>query len=195
MEKFLLLGASRGLGWESYKSLVRRKPDSKFLLVSRKIKTRENQVLGSSFLLEQDFSKLPLDLNFFEQVKTFNPSSIIYFAGGGPYNLYQNKQWKDHEWSFNTTFLYPAQLLHKILSEKIFFKDLKKLIFVGSAVAENKADPKASSYCAAKHALKGLIESINAEQKLDFDLQLFSPGYMQTELLPLNIAPRLDNLA
>jgi short-subunit dehydrogenase len=195
MEKFLLLGASRGLGWETYKSLMRRKSDSKFLLVSRKIKTKENQVSGSSFLLEQDFSKLPVELNFFEQVKIFNPSCIVYFAGGGPYDLYQNKQWKDHEWSFNTTFLYPAQLLHQVLKEKHFFTDLKTLIFVGSAVAENKADPRASSYCAAKHALKGLIASINAEQKLDFDLQLFSPGYMQTTLLPLNSAPRREDLA
>jgi NAD(P)-dependent dehydrogenase (short-subunit alcohol dehydrogenase family) len=63
------------------------------------------------------------------------------------------------------------------------------VILLGSAVAEASADPGAASYCAAKHALKGLIASLRAEIPA-WDLRLFSPGYMDTEMLPGNAAAR-----
>ena len=65
---------------------------------------------------------------------------------------------------------------------------------MGSSVAEDKADPGAASYAAAKHALKGLLESVILE-KPDLDVRLFSPGYMDTGMLPQNAWPRQQGLA
>ena len=62
-------------------------------------------------------------------------------------------------------------------------------------MAEDKADPLAGSYAAAKHALRGLVDSVNSEQESEIKLLLFSPGYMQTDLLPSNSRPRQDGLA
>jgi NAD(P)-dependent dehydrogenase (short-subunit alcohol dehydrogenase family) len=53
----------------------------------------------------------------------------------------------------------------------------------------------ASSYAAAKHALKGLVTTVQAEASLKFKTKLFSPGYILTDLLPAHSAPRLENKA
>ncbi|NCN41071.1 hypothetical protein GW916_07445, partial [bacterium] len=46
-----------------------------------------------------------------------------------------------------------------------------------------------ASYSAAKHALKGLYLSLRVE-KPTWDLRLFSPGYLDTELLPKGASVR-----
>ncbi|MES3039325.1 MAG: SDR family NAD(P)-dependent oxidoreductase, partial [Bdellovibrionota bacterium] len=68
---------------------------------------------------------------------------------------------------------------------------LKKFFVVGSAVAEQKADPGAAMYSASKHALCGLVHSIQKEE-IPFDLRLFSPGYMDTGMLPPQAWPRKE---
>ncbi len=97
-------------------------------------------------------------------------------------------------WCLNTTFLYPAELLHHLLSEKTKWPFLRNVILVGSAVAEEAPDPGAASYAAAKHALKGLVATLQLESASP-QIQLFSPGYMQTDMLPLHSKPRLMQLA
>ena len=62
---------------------------------------------------------------------------------------------------------------------------------VGSAIADEKADPGAASYAAGKHALKGLVDSIQ-EEKPHLDLRIFRPGYVDTELLPPQAKPRKE---
>lgn len=197
MEKFILLGASRGLGWETYLQLVRRfssEPgQQRFLLSSRKIGQREMEVAAHTQLIAQDFSKAPVNSDFFQNLSDFSADTLVYFAGGGPYGIFQNKKWTDHLWSLQTSFLYPAELLHRILSEPSKWPRLKRVVLVGSAIAEDKADPNAASYAAAKHALKGLIDTINAEQSAFCKVLLFSPGYMQTDLLPPNSWSRLGD--
>ena len=71
-------------------------------------------------------------------------------------------------------------MLHALVSAKA---PIPQVILVGSSVAESAADPKAASYCAAKHALRGLFLSLREEYP-DWDLRLFSPGYMDTDMLP-----------
>ncbi|MBX9769145.1 MAG: hypothetical protein K2X47_17855, partial [Bdellovibrionales bacterium] len=116
---------------------------------------------------------------------------LIYFVGGGPHGLFQQKQWKDHEWSFQVTFRTPARFLHEVMRNSL---GLQQLTFIGSAIAGDSPDPEAASYCAAKHALQGLISSIQEEQRHlpadTLDLRLYSPGYMNTGLLPRNAWPR-----
>ena len=191
------MGASRGLGWATYQELNRRSETQAFLLSSRKINARKNQVSANTELVEQDYSVTPVGSDFLTRLQDFNPTCLIYFAGGGPYGLFADKKWNDHDWALKTSFLYPAELLHAILSKRNEWKELKKILFVGSAIAEDQADPKAASYAAAKHAVKGLGTSIQAEvlDNQNPQITLFSPGYMQTELLPVNSQPRQNQLA
>lgn len=184
--KFILLGASRGLGWATYQALVKKYPAAEFMLVSRKIGE------GNFKSLKFDFSK-ELSLEFINEVVEFKPTTIIYFAAGGPYGDFQDKKWADHEWALQVSFLFPAQLMHHLM--RISVPSLKKFVVVGSAIAENKPDPGAASYCAAKHALKGLVSTLQAENKSAFKIDLFSPGYIATDMLPAQSWPRQQGLA
>lgn len=229
--KFALLGSSRGLGWETYQLLCQiqsssiksqsnnskddaskavnsNETDSKdagldfsFFLASRKI--ADKKIQDHTTICSVDFSKTEVDGNFLQQLKNFNPTTLIYFAAGGPYGSYANHKWNSHMWAMQTSFLTPAYLLHWILSKRLEFNSLRQIIFIGSAIAEAQGDLNAASYAAAKHALKGLITSVQLEESFlntnenqsQLKLELFSPGYMQTELLPQNSRPRLQKLA
>lgn len=184
--KFILLGSSRGLGWATYQTLAKKYPEADFLLVSRKIGK------GNFNSCNYDFSK-EISTDFLTTLIDFQPTHIMYFAAGGPYGAFQEKKWSDHQWSLQVSFLFPAQLLHHFM--RISVPSLKQFILVGSAIAENKPDPGAASYCAAKHALKGLITTIQAENKSSFKIELFSPGYIATDLLPPQSWPRQQGLA
>lgn len=195
MEKFILLGASRGLGWCVYQQLAKKNLQDQFLLSSRKIENRKSEVTTNTQLVAADYSRSEMDFDFLQKLADFKPSVLVYFAGGGPYGLFQEKKWSDHLWSLRTSFLFPAELIHNIYAQPAKWSHLKKVLLIGSQVAEDKADPKASSYSAAKHALRGLVDSINAEQKCNPQLLLFSPPYMQTDMLPANSHPRLTDSA
>jgi len=120
----------------------------------------------------------------FDKINKFSPTHIFYIAGGGPHGLFASKSYKDHLWAYRLNLLAPAKLIHWALNNL----SLKQLIITGSSVAEGKADPLASSYASAKHGLKGLVASLR-EEKLNVDLRLFSPPYMETDLLPKNSEP------
>jgi len=186
LHKFILLGASRGLGWATYQALAKKYPAAEFLLVSRKIAD------GNYQSFKFDFAK-ELTTEFLTQISDFKPTTIIYFAAGGPYGNFQDKKWADHQWALNVSFLFPAQLLHALM--QTVPASLKKFVVVGSAIAENKPDPGAASYCAAKHALKGLVTTLQAENKTAFKIDLFSPGYIETDMLPAHSWPRQQGLA
>jgi len=197
-DRIAILGASRGLGWTTYRHLLELQSDADYFLSSRKIEQRRNEITGNTVLFVQDFSKPEIDPEFLKALEEFHPTRLIYAAGGGPYGAFQSKNWADHMWALNTSFLYPAQLLHQILGSLKLWPDLKQIVFIGSDIAENKPDPNAASYAAAKHALKGLISTVQVESSNTSGLPeilLFSPGYMQTDMLPVNSAPRLRGLA
>ncbi|AZZ37960.1 hypothetical protein CIK05_14495 [Bdellovibrio sp. qaytius] len=184
--KFILLGASRGLGWATYQALAKKYPAAEFLLVSRKITE------GNYQSFKFDFAK-ELSSDFLTKLSDFNPTTIIYFAAGGPYGNFQEKKWTDHQWALQVSFLFPAQLIHSLMQKAP--STLKKFVVVGSAIAENKPDPGAASYCAAKHALKGLVSTLKEENKSAFKIDLFSPGYIETDMLPAHSWPRQQGLA
>ncbi|MEK6773398.1 MAG: SDR family oxidoreductase [Bdellovibrionota bacterium] len=187
-EKILLLGASRGLGLAVHSLLKKHSEGPELYSFSRK--------MGG-----MDFSKRELWEQHCENLWSNSPRRLIYFAGGGPYGTFDDFSWKDHGWALNVSFTFPAFLLHSALQAKKAAKKndssgefLQQLIFIGSAVAENKPDPKAAMYCAAKHALRGLVSTIQMEQP-KLDLRLFSPGYMDTAMLPPQAWPRQKGLA
>ncbi len=178
-----ILGASRGLGLQL--ALVAAADNHRLFLSSRTQKWVENSILYNC-----DFSRTENLEGLIRELKSFGPQAIWYAAGGGPYGEYSSKNWRDHLWAWQVNHLTPAYLIHSCLRGEI--SACRQFIIVGSAVAESGPDPMASSYCAAKHALKGLISSIQQELVgvREFDLRLYSPGYMDTNMLPPKAVPR-----
>ena len=191
--KTIILGASRGLGAE----LSRQCADfeGELLLVSRKTEVLEKlktqirsggqrvSVFSADFSQEADQQRVLL------QLSQQNPSRIIYMAGGGPYGGFGEKEWKDHMWSFQVTFLFLARVLNFCLQNK---SSIKQFVAVGSAICESKGDAMGPSYSASKHALLGLHRSVTVQDP-EFDFRLFSPGYMNTELLPKKASVRSEH--
>lgn len=193
--RYAILGGSRGLGRALYEKLFFSETDAQFLLSSRKIKEASIKDSTRTQILATDFSITPVPEIFLNVLSVFDPTHIIYTAGGGPYGPFEKKKWSDHQWALNVNFLFPAQLLHAVANAPDRFSRLKNMTFVGSSIAESQPDKMASSYAAAKHSLKGLISTVQAENSLNFSVKLFSPGYMLTDMLPIKSAPRLENKA
>ena len=183
----LIFGGSRGLGRAIGEMIANHGTTSEVGLSSQEllIVSRNPQVkLGTA---------LPWDLadekklnELIPQLCTWNPQTIFYAAGGGPWGNFQNQSWDSHTWALQLNLLTPMRILHDLLRTS---SSLRQWIFIGSAIAEDKADPRASSYCAAKHALRGLVGTLQSEKPVNasgqlVDIRLFSPGYMDTDLIP-----------
>lgn len=208
-QRIAILGSSRGLGLALAKKLLPSE-HCHLWLSSRKILDLEKdpdfqQNLSRLMLFPIDFTHPTAVEATFSSLIEFQPQQIIYCAGGGPYGLFHQKPWRSHLWTFHLNLLFPAQLTHVLLKAKEGpMTELKQIIFVGSSVAENHSDAGAASYSAAKHGLRGLIQSLVEEYSSStsispsspIDLRLFSPHYMNTSLLPKNAKPRQSsNLA
>ncbi len=187
--KVVVLGSHKGLGYHCVKSLLALDSVDKVLGFSR--------FESGDFVHDEkyqfyayDFTKVyghqELFQNLWHVLQEFKPTHIIYCAGGGPYGLFKDKAWKDHEWALKLNFLFPAHLLWH-LSQNL---EPCSFTFVGSAIAESSTgDAMGPSYTAAKWAMKGLIRSINNQQP-SLKINIFSPGYMDTDLLPQGAKPR-----
>ena len=204
-EKWVLIGATNGLGFSL----------AQWLMENQNVAAENILVIGRSTMPNSTIPFYPCDLSnsdnwpsLIERIMQFSAQRIIYFAGGGPFGHYGDKDFKDHQWAWNVTYMAFAYLLHAMLKKKSSTAAtpsvaVRQIIAIGSAVAERAADPGAASYSAAKHALKGLIQSVQIElaqvtsvkSTLDasgsvaLDLRLFSPGYMQTGMLPMQAWP------
>ncbi len=187
MEKIAILGSSRGLGASLASVIAESQPNAKLFLISRTLPPIQNDqvVCYKCDLTKQDQIK-----GVYNFLSLNELTRIVYVAGGGPWGKYAQKDWKDHQWTLQLNLLTPAWLMHELIKNKDYqWRSLNQIVFVGSAIAESKPDPNAASYCAAKHALKGLALSVKQEYP-EFDLRLFSPGYMDTMLLPPSAWPR-----
>jgi short-subunit dehydrogenase len=182
-ETWIFLGASRGFGRAFLEKTLVAAPTVQAVCLSRKTDQLPALVQG----IQSDFSDEQNWASIISKIRELAPRRIFYFAGGGPYGRFQDKVWKAHRWSLKVTFEFPAFLLHELLLAP---GSVEQMVFIGSSIAESYPDPQASSYCAGKHALRGLITSIQQEQLTSFDLRLWSPGYMDTSLLPANAWPR-----
>lgn len=180
IEKVAFLGCGKGLGLAVLKCWQEKYPEHQLLLSSRTIQSKKHPVFKCDFSKPSEVDQLILRL------EDFSPQRIFYFAGGGPYGPYAQKKWADHDWALNVTLVTPMKLLNHFLSAPY----LKQFITVGSSVAEANADTNAASYSAAKHGLFGLIKTLHGEYPLK-DIRLFSPGYMDTDMLPPKALPRM----
>lgn len=186
--RIAVLGASRGLGAAVAGQIAERGLASELLISSRKAHLMENQrqAFSSKMPIEvftADFSKKDDQDRLIERLLHWRPEAVIYCAGGGPHGGFFEKNWRDHLWGLEVSLLFPMSLLHALGRESF----LRQAVFVGSAIAENQAHRLSSSYGAAKAGLKQWIAALQDEGR---DIRLFSPGYMDTEMLPPNAVPR-----
>lgn len=178
--KLAVLGASRGLG--AAVSLKLFNKSYELWLASRKEPQKPMGLWQRS-----DFSQESNWPQLVDQLRAFGPEVIIYCAGGGPYAPFGEKEWKSQEWAHRVTFSCPAFLLWNYCRGE--FLRTKRFLVIGSAVAEDQPDPNAAMYCASKHALRGLIRTLQLESP-DRQIHLFSAPYMDTDLLPKGAWPR-----
>jgi len=171
-----VLGASRGLGRAIVDQLLRVETGDEILAVARKV--------GGSgpTWVHADFSREDGQSACLAALESFMPHKIIYTAGGGPYGEFGSHAWRDHLWSYNVSLLFPARVAHWALGLGADRRP-RQICFVGSSVAESQADKNAASYASTKHGLKGLWSTLREESDA-IDLRLYSPGYMDTDLLP-----------
>lgn len=181
LSRVAVVGSSRGLGAALVDELHQRSPTARILGVSRKPSP------GTAHWLRADVSKTEDQDAVLAEFADFKPEVVFSCVGGGPFGPYARREWKDHLWAFETTVLFSARLLHWALQGSELGPH--QLILIGSSVAESNPDLGAASYAAAKHALRGLFESVVLE-KPAVDVRLFSPGYMNTDLLPKGAPPR-----
>jgi len=179
-EKVIILGARKGLGNEILKKWRDSHPQDQLYGTSRQPFTAEG-VSTQIF----DFSQAEETEKCITYCREQSPHRLFYIPGGGPYGPFVDKKWESHLWALQVTLLTPMRLIHQLLE----LPSLKQLVVVGSDIAEAKPDAKAASYAAAKHGLKGLVSSLR--QETTKDLRLFSPGYMQTSLLPPDAEQRV----
>lgn len=178
MEKVLLIGGRRGLGAAVARAWRARHPTHEMLLTSRK-PFDEAGSLVCDLAQGSDVDKLV------HAMKEWGPHRVFCFAGGGPYGAFQTKEWKDHHWALQVSLMAPMRLL----LESLRLSSCGQVILVGSAIAEAQPDTNAASYAAAKHGLVGLVSSVKQENPQQ-DVRLFSPGYMDTDMLPPQAAAR-----
>ncbi|PIS11186.1 MAG: hypothetical protein COT73_05330 [Bdellovibrio sp. CG10_big_fil_rev_8_21_14_0_10_47_8] len=187
-ENWILMGASRGFGRAFLQRVLSLSSKPRLLVIARKATSLGELGVGVR-TLNWDFADRTRWADLAQLIGQEKPTRLFYFAGGGPFGNFSEKKWTAHEWAMDVTFHCPSFLLHHLMADK----DLRQITMIGSAVAESSSDEGAASYCAAKHALKGLVTSLQVElKKADspLDLRLFSPGYMDTDLLPKNAWPR-----
>ncbi len=195
-----LLGATRGLGWALARHLSglsgaqgsqssQVDPVASLLVVGRKAPPAD---LPKAAFVSLDLASVQqVEEVLFPSLAQFNPHKIFYIAGGGPFGTFEKKQWKDHLWAYQLNLLTPARLLHWAFQAQ-GKTELRQVVFVGSAIAEDQGEREGASYASAKHGLKGLVRSLQRE---DLDVRLFSPGYMDTQMLPPNAWPRQQGLS
>ncbi len=182
-ERIIIFGPSRGLG----AAVAEQIQGAEILLIARRISQSKvpHKILGLSHVMDLDLSRKIDQDRAIETSLKFNPHRIFYFVGGGPYGKFAEKNWRDHEWAFEVNFLFPTKLIHAFLH----VQQSPQIIVTGSAIAESRPDLNAASYSTAKHAIKALMQNLWAE-KIPADLRLFSPGYMDTDMLPKSAWPR-----
>ena len=182
MERVAFFGCSRGLGRAVYCRMRAENFVDFSLLVSRnekKLKALALKMSGENQVVQADFSRQSDGAFLVELVKKQKIKRLFYFAGGGPYGPFTDKEWKDHRWALQVSLLTPAFLVHQLFNET----HLEQMVFVGSLVADDKPDPLAASYACAKHGLRGLVTTLIQEPHQK-DLRFFRPGYMDTDMLP-----------
>jgi short-subunit dehydrogenase len=199
-ERALIIGASRGLGRSvalylssqlggvKNVTLASRKPDllekTKTDMTAGRGAELVERFSGSIEIVKFDASRDSDVTNMAAMISEKSFDLVIYNSGGGPHGEFCQKEWKDHSWALNVNLATPMHLCHQWLKSRDSQK-LGRFVIVGSRIAEQSPDPLAVSYAAGKHGLVGFVSSIQSELEANQNkVWLFSPGYMDSEMLP-----------
>lgn len=199
---WVLIGASKGLGNSFLKLATAKEPLSRFIVVSRTSPlVNADKTLETSLVthLKYDLSKQEDQLEILRELDRLGSQKatnlgidgsinlrIVYFSGGGPHGKFEDKEFKDHEWAWQVSFMAAARLIHHCYT---ISAQVSQVCVIGSSVSENQPEPLAISYAVAKRALASLVKELQVTSP-PFDLRLFSPGYMNTSMLPPKSWPR-----
>lgn len=168
VSRTMILGGSRGLG----KAIADRIPDS--FALSRKSE------------LSVDLSK-PESIGFaLDQVSELKIQRIIYAAGGGPHGPFFEKSPESHAWAYNVNLFTPIGILNGLI-EKGYQGEF---VYIGSAIAERSTSNHSLSYSTSKKSARDIILSNSNKSPKSL---VFSPPFMNTDLLPQGSWPRLEH--
>jgi short-subunit dehydrogenase len=166
----LVLGGSRGLG----RSIVN-------LLGSKSYSVSRSQSPSVDFSKPESIEKLKKIID-----KNSDLETIFYCAGGGPHGDFFSKPVHSHKWAFEVNFLRPIELVYYLIEKE--YKGT--FIYIGSCIAERSDSLNSLSYASSKKlALKSLLSIKDSSLKI----RVFSPPYMDTQLLPAKSWPRQEN--
>jgi NAD(P)-dependent dehydrogenase (short-subunit alcohol dehydrogenase family) len=214
-----ILGAGRGLGLAlAHQLLQSEAADAIFLLSKHAERARPQLEVGPNCAMtisELDFTVAGSASVAMKRLAQFGPSHIWYVAGGGPFGAFEDKQWKDHLWAFQLNLLFPLELFHLAHSSAVGeLATWQQWVFVGSAIAESRPEINGLAYGAAKCGLQSAWQNWQAENADPValtegsaeaksvtkgaarnsngkpDVRLYSPGYIDTGLLPPQAWPR-----
>ncbi len=181
-KRALVFGASRGLGRAVVEHANLHFEGLSVVEVSRKSPSHP-----------LDLTKVNDQNKAAEMIEGQDFDLVIYCAGGGPHGEFSSKEWKDHAWALHLNLYGPMFLIHRWLNARKGSKGEGRFVVVGSRIAEQNPDPFASSYAAGKAGLYGFVSSLQLELKESKNkVWLFSPGYMNTEMLPSTAKVRHD---
>jgi short-subunit dehydrogenase len=188
----LIVGGSRGLGQALARHLRDHLETVEHLTVVSRKPTALPTDAGRGTCYYMDMSRAEDQDRLCALISEQLYDLVVYCAGGGPHGPYATKDWKDHAWSLQVGLLAPMKLVSVWLKARQP-GSAGRFIIVGSRIAEQSPDPGAASYAAGKHGIMGFVSSLQAElEENQNKVWLFSPGYMDTDLLPKTAKVRHD---
>ena len=178
-KRFLVTGASRGIGWAISKALVDAGHEVVGLARTFDEKSQTLPRFSGEVLDLANLAALPEAL---EQLrKRYSPfDGIVGNAGMGRFGCLEEFSFAQIQSLMNLNFTANAILA------KIFLPDLKKrssgdLIFIGSEAALIGTQ-RGSIYCASKFALRGFCQALQAEcSKSGVRVSIIHPGMVKTD--------------
>lgn len=165
--RVFILGGSRGLG----RALAGQFSD--VLVCSRKSD------------LSIDFSRPESAVLIMKEVESFKPDIIFYVAGGGPHGDFLSKPLHSHQWAYQVNYFTPIALAYALIEQKY----QGDFVYIGSAVAERSSSNQSLSYSQSKKMAK---QSLLATPEKSLKVRVFSPAYMDTDMLTKNAWPRIE---
>lgn len=165
--KVLVLGGSKGLGL----ALCGRYSDA--------VPCSRNADISA------DFNKMDSINKVVSLLEEYKPGVVFYVAGGGPHGDFFSKSFKSHQWAYQVNYFTPIALAYTLIEKK--YKGT--FVYIGSAIAERSNSHESLSYSQSKKNAKQSLLSLNEK---DLKVRVFSPPYMNTEMLTKNAWPRIE---
>lgn len=180
--RVLLTGGSSGIGAATARRLARRGDDLVLVARGREGLQRIARETGARFELADVTDRDALDAAF----DAAGPlDAVIANAGAGSYGPFTEMAPEDVDRTIEVTLLGAANTIRSAIA-----RDVRTIVVVCS-VAGRQPMPLAAPYAAAKHGLRGLVESLRLELRAlgsPIHLAMVHPGPVDTPFW-VNVTP------